>query len=212
MRIIFHISLVFIFLYINPITAQIRVGVFGGINSTDFSGHNPPGGSFTSDYGFDLGTTADFYILDDIALNLQLNYSQQSTSLQYDVNYQYDKYDSISVKADYFDIPLNIKVISNNKMSYVTAGVSLAIPLNATVIDNRTGNEEDSLDEFEPYIIFANFGVGIQFSIGKPLLFIELLYSQSLTNLIKLNINEVDINSKLKSNSIRLYTGILFTL
>ena len=97
-------------------------------------------------------------------------------------------------------------------MTYVTAGISLAIPLSATTINNRTGAQEDISDRFEPYVIMANFGIGIQFSIGQPLLFIEFQYSQSLTNLTNVKIQEITLNNKLKSNSIKLHTGILFNL
>jgi hypothetical protein len=138
-------------------------------------------------------------------------YSQTSTIIQYDVNYQYEEYDSISVNTDYFEIPINIKVIANNEMTYVTAGLSIAIPLNSEAINNRRGNEEDIKERFEPYVLSANFGIGLQFYVGKPMMFVELRYSQSLTNLIKVKIREIDLNNKLKSNSIQLNTGILFT-
>jgi len=202
----------FIFLYVSLSLAQVNIGFLGGINSTNFSGDNPPNGNFESDLGYNIGATADFYFLDDVALNIQPMYSYHSTIFQYEVNYQYEPYDSISVKSEYFEIPVNIKVIANNKMAYVTAGLSLAVPLGVHALNNRTGNQEDILDRYEPYILIANFGVGIQFSIGKPKIFVELRYSQSLTNLTKLKIQEITINNKLKLNSIQLHTGILFTL
>jgi len=192
--------------------AQVRVGVFGGVNSTNFTGDNPPSASFTSDYGYNVGTSADLYLGEDIALNIQPLYSSQSTTLQYDVRYQYDKFDSVTVTNDYFEIPVNVKIIANNQMAYVTAGISLAIPLSSTAKNNRNGNTQDIIERYETYVIHANFGVGIQFSIGKPMLFVELRYSQSLTNLTQLIIKEVEIKNKLKSNGLHLQTGILFNL
>jgi len=202
----------FIFLSVSITFAQVNIGAFGGINSTNFNGDNPPKASFASDFGYDLGATADIYFLDDVALNIQPMYSSQATIFQYDVNYQYEPYDSLTITDDYFEIPVNIKVIANNKMTYVTAGISLAIPLSATLQNNRTDMQEDISDSFESYVFIANFGVGIQFSIGQPMLFIELRYSQSLTNLTKIKIKEITLNNKLKSNSIQLQTGILFNL
>jgi hypothetical protein len=192
--------------------AQIRVGILGGINSTGFSGDNPPNGYFASDVGYNVGMTADLFLIDDIAVNMQAIYSYRSTIIQYDVNYQYEKYDSLSINTDYFELPVNIKVISNNKMSFVTAGLCLAIPLHSIILNNRLGTEQDIKDRFEPYVLNANFGIGLQFTIGKPMIFVELRYSQSLTNLTKIKINEIDINNKLKSNSIQIYIGMLFTL
>jgi hypothetical protein len=208
----FQLYFIFFLIATTSIFAQVRVGAFGGINSTSFNGDDPPNANFASDYGYNVGASADFYIDDDIVLNTQPMYSNQSTVLQYDVRYQYDKYDSISVINDYFEIPINVKIIASNQMAYVTAGLSVAIPLSSTGRNNRTGNEEDILDRYENYVIIANFGIGIQFSIGRPFLFIEFRYSQSLTNLTQLKIQEVEINNKLKSNGFHLNTGIMFAL
>jgi len=212
MKFVGYIVFIFLFLFVNSSFAQVRIGVFGGVNSTNFSGDNPPNSSFSSDYGYDFGGTTDFHLLDDVVINIQSVYSHKSTNLQYDVRYQYEPYDSISVNSTYFEIPVNVKVISNNEISYVTAGFSLGILVNTTARNNRTGNEENIEARFESYVWNASFGVGVQFFIGKPMLFVELRYSQSLTNLTSLKISEISINNKLKSNSIQLQTGLLFTL
>jgi hypothetical protein len=212
MQYITKLIIVIIFASVTSTNAQVRIGVFGGINSTNFNGDDPPNANFASEYGYNIGASADFYVTDDIAINAQPMYSSQSTVLQYDVTYQYDKYDSISVINDYIEIPVNIKIIANNQVAYVTAGLSLAIPLSSSAKNNSNGNTQDIIDRYETYVILANFGVGIQFSIGKPMLFIELQYSQSLTNLTQLVIEEIEIKNKLKSNGFHLQTGILFNL
>jgi hypothetical protein len=102
--------------------------------------------------------------------------------------------------------------VADNQFTYVTAGLSVVFPVNSQVKNNRTGNRQDVSDQFESYVLNANFGVGIQFEIGKPMMFVEISYSQSLTNLAKLNAGETAIIDKLKSNSLQLCTGILFTL
>jgi len=132
MRKIIILTLIIVFTTTSLILAQTRVGLFGGINSTSFNGDDPPNANFASNYGYNIGASTDFYIAEDIALNTQPMYSSQSTVLQYEVPYQYEKYDSISVINDYFEIPVNLKIIANNQMAYVTAGVSLAIPLSST--------------------------------------------------------------------------------
>jgi len=210
---IFHlISHVFLFVLLSSSFAQVRVGLLAGINSTDFAGDDPPNSSFTSDIGYEVGIMGEYYVLDDVSINLQPMYSYRSTLIQYDVNYQYEPYDSIGINFSYFEIPFNVKVVSDNRMSYVSAGLTLAIPQDANAVNNRSGNEVEVKDRFESYIWKASFGVGIQFHIGKPVMFIELGYTQSLTNLTAWEINEIELNNKLKSNSLQLVTGILFTL
>jgi len=212
MQIKMFIIFFIIFIQVSSIIAQIRVGFIGGINYTGFGGDNPFNGSYSSDVGYNVGITSDFYFLDDVALNIQPMYSHESTNIQYDVDYQYDKYDSISVKVDYFDLPLNIKVIADNKITFLTAGLSIRIPLSAISTDNTLNTESDIKNRFESLILDANFGVGMQFELEKSILFIELRYSQSLTNLTNLDLGETTNNLKLKSNSIQIYSGLLITL
>lgn len=200
-------------LFISTISsAQIRVGALIGLNSTSFSGDTPPGSNFASDVGYSGGITADFFFLDDVSILLQPMYSHKTSTIQYDVNYQYEPIDSMNLFIDYVEIPLNVKVTANNKIAYVTAGLTFSIPLSATIINNTLGSETDINEFFETFSVSANFGVGVQFKIGKPYLFFELRYSQGLTNLSKSTNEEYRIIQKLKSNSMQLYTGILFTL
>lgn len=192
--------------------AQIKIGILGGVNSTGFSGDSPPNGSFSSGSGYSAGITADYYFLDDVAINLQSIFSSKSTIVQFEVNYQYEDYDSLKIKIDYFEIPLNVKVMADNKITYVTAGLTFSFPLSSSLTDQTTGSETDITDSLEPLQIGANFGVGVEFNLGKPILFIEARYTQSLTNLTKEDIGENTIKAKIKSNSWQLYAGLLFTL
>jgi len=201
--------LLILFSAIGSMNAQLRVGILGGFNSTGFSGDNPANSSFSSGLGYNVGANIDIFFLEDVAINLQPMHSFKSTSIQYDVYYQYEKYDSININITYFEIPMNIKVIANNKIAFATTGLTLSIPLNATMINNRSKLEEELKENLAAVIISANFGVGAQFQIGKPLFFFELRYSQSLTNLNELAIGSIE---KLKSNSMQLYLGLLFNL
>jgi len=192
--------------------AQVNLGVLGGVNSTTINGDSPPDGSYTSGYGYNLGALIDVYLVEDIAINLQPMYTQNSTYVSYEVNYQYEEYDSISIKTEYIELPINIKILADNQIAYVTAGVSLAQLLEAKLKNQRSSEEISVEERFESLLLKANFGVGIQFSIGVPIIFFELNYSQSLTNISSDTFLDLNIDSKLKSNGIRLYTGIKFKL
>ena len=192
--------------------AQVNIGVLGGVNSTTFNGDSPPKGSYTSGYGYNIGGIFDVYLFEDIAINLQPMYSHNATFISYDVNYQYEKFDSISIKTEYVEIPINVKIVADNKITYVNAGVSLAHLLDAQAKNQRSGDEAVIEELFESYTLRANFGVGVKFSIGLPILFFELNYSQSLTNITKDTILNNEIDRKLKSNGFRLYTGVMLKL
>jgi hypothetical protein len=112
----------------------------------------------------------------------------------------------------YFEFPLNIKVIANNHLTFVTAGVSVGIPLGAKLKNNRTGEKEDINKKLAALNISANFGVGIQFHIGAPIICIEARYSQSITNLSDSEIPISFLDEKVKSNSLYMIAGIMLTL
>ena len=194
------------------IFSQVDLGFIGGVNNTSLSGDNPPNASFSSGYGYHLGVQSDFYILDDVAINFQPMYTTYSTFLSYDVNYQYEKYDSLKTSSDYLEFPLSIKVVSDNEISYVTAGFSVGYFLSSKTKNQTTDKKIDSDDRYSQYNLRAHFGVGAQFDLGIPILFFEIRYSQSLTNIIDGKIFELNINRKLKSNGFRLFTGLMFRL
>jgi len=192
--------------------AQVNIGILGGLNSTTFNGDNPPDGSYTSGYGYSLGGTIDIYLFEDIALNLQPMYSKYSTYISYDVDYQYEDYDSILIKAEYTELPINIKIFADNDITYVSAGIGFARLVDASAKNQRSGKEVVIEDKFESVSIRANFGVGAKFSIGIPIIYFELNYSQSLTNITSDSFLDINIDNNLKSNGLRFYTGVMLKL
>ena len=192
--------------------AQVNIGVLGGVNSSTFNGDSPSNGSYTSGFGYNIGGIIDVYLFEDVILNFEPMYSKYSTFISYDVNYQYEDYDSILIKTVYTEIPINVKIVADNEVGYVTAGVSFAHLLDAKAKNQRSGAEVVIEEVFESYSIRVNFGVGAKFSIGVPIIFFELNYSQSLTNITNASFLDINIDSKLKSNGLRFHTGIMFRL
>ena len=192
--------------------SQFRLGATIGGNSSTLYGDTPSDALFISDIGYSAGLNVDIFLLDDVSIFIQSIYSKKNTALQYDVDYQYESYDSTEFSIDYLEIPISVKVTANNNIAYVIAGLSLNMTLAAKKYENPSNIETDIIDSFEPFSINANFGVGVQFQIGKPYLFFEFRYSQGLTNLVNSSSNEVQYLEKLKTNSIQLLTGIMFNL
>ena len=120
MRFISHFTLIFFLLITIPASAQVQLGVLAGLNSTGFSGDDPPKGDFSSDLGYNVGVSADFHIYDDIVLIIRPQYSLRTTNIQFDVKYQYEKYDSLTAGIEYFELPLYVKILSENRLSYVS--------------------------------------------------------------------------------------------
>lgn len=190
--------------------AQISIGVLGGINSSTFNGDNPSNGSYSSGYGYNFGGIIDVILFEEISVCLQPMYSRYSTFISYEVGYQYEDYDSILIKTEYTELPINVKIAADNNMTYVTAGIIVTHLVDARVKNQRSGEEVMIEEIFESFNLRANFGVGIKFSIGLPIMFIELNYSQGLTNFT--NSTFLDTNSKLKLNGFNLYSGVMLEL
>ena len=197
---------------VNAVSAQVQVGIISGLNSTGIAGDEPGKGDFTSGFGYSLGAVTEINVFTDVTINMQPIYISRNSGIEYDVKNQYEPYDSIGIILKYFELPFNVKIIADNKISYVTAGMVIAVPLASKVRNNRTGTEIDFKDYLESFLVNASFGVGIQFKIGKPLIFIELLYMQSLSNLTKRQVENLEFDNKIKLNGFQLNTGLLFRL
>jgi hypothetical protein len=113
------------------------------------------------------------------------------------------------VNITYYEFPLNIKIIADNRIAFATAGLTLSLPSSAHFKNNRSGAESDITKSIEGVILSANFGVGAQFKLSIFLLSFELRYSQCLTNIIDTQLNSLQ---KIKSNSIQLYAGLHYAL
>jgi hypothetical protein len=196
----------------NQAFAQIRLGLFESGNNTVFSGDTPVKAGYGSDLGFGFGAAFDYHFSYDIVLNVKAGYTAKSTLLQYSVDYQYEKFDSIRINIDYLEIPIAVKVIANNYFTYVTAGISINFPVHASIKDLRKGEKNNVEENFNDLSLSADFGIGIQFHIGSPIMFIEARYSQGLTNLNDEVLGDYPIQGKIKSNSMYLMAGLLYTL
>lgn len=212
MRIKLSVLILLYFFCVGFSYSQFRLGATVGGNSTSLIGDTPPDAVFASKYGYSAGINADIFLQDDISILIKSIYSKKNTALLFEVDYQYDPYDSTDISVDYLEIPISVKVTADNNITYAIAGLSLNMILSAKRYENPSNTETDITNSYETFSINANFGIGVQFNIGDPLLFVELRYSQGLSNLVNSSTNEIQNLNRLKSNSIQLLTGIMFNL
>ncbi len=206
------VSLIIIyFTYLGCVSAQFKCGGAVGVNSTSIIGDTPQYANYAPELGYSVGFFGEVLLFEDVSIFLQPIYSSKNTTIQYDVGYQYEPYDSTVISMDYLELPLGVKVMAG-QTAYVIAGLSFNIPLSANLKNNFFNEEHDILDFIEPLSLSANFGVGIQFEIGKPILFFELRYSQGLSNLLVDSIDRLSDINRLKSNNLQIFAGVLFTL
>ncbi len=163
------------------VSGQSYVGVFAGLNSSKLNGDAPNKGNFNGLIGANMGAYIDLNLGKGIFLSLQPSYSQEGTKLSYTLPKVEEPVDSITIRLNYFSLPLLLKVTSTNKRFYAIAGVETGLLLDSYVSSHDT--KEDIKTDVAEWNVAMHFGAGIKIPVGFPRLFVELRYSQGLVNL-----------------------------
>ena len=189
--------------------AQPNIGIYAGFNSLNINGDTPSKSKFQGSGGYLFGIQGDFKITKEVLLSLQpgiissnvdLNFKSSSTNL-------YE--DSISFNFNYFQLPVEINIISNNQRFYFSSGLEFSYLLKAeTTVSSST---EDISEEVNQFNLFINYGLTYLIPMGKPILFIDARYAQGLTNMTNTP-NDQSIIPRIKLNGWKFRAGIQIPL
>ena len=163
------------------VSGQSYVGIFGGLNSSKLNGDAPKKGKFNGLMGANVGAYIDLKLGKSIFISLQPSYSQEGTKISYTVPKLDEPVDSITIRLNYFSLPLLLKVTSTNKRFYALAGVETGLLLDSYISSHDT--KEDIKTDVAKWNVAMHFGAGIKIPVGFPRLFVELRYTQGLINL-----------------------------
>lgn len=201
-------SLVFIltiFLFSMSAIGQSYVGAFVGVNSSKLSGDAPPEGSYRSLMGLNAGAHFDIKLSKMTALSLQPSFSQEGTKIFYSVPGESELVDSLSLRMNYFSLPLMFRVTSTNERFYAIAGVETAYLLSKSLKSQKTTDElNETIADFN---VAVHFGAGIRIPLGYPRLFIEMRYTQGLVNLTDETFKN-NILPRVKTSGFKVLAGI----
>lgn len=181
MKYIFSFIAILLVFIGSDLIAQPFIGVHAGTNSMSVSGNIPSKTKFKSSGGFQFGVSADFTIAKDVLISFQPGVIKSETNLQFlDVNT--DLYeDSVGFDFTYFELPIEIQIMSKNKRFYFSSGLEFSALMKAeSTIESETEDISEDLNQFN---IFMNYGLTYLIPVGKPSLFIEGRYSQGLINM-----------------------------
>ena len=185
--------------------SQTRIGVFAGLNSSKLAGDVPANAKYKSLMGANIGAFVDFNLTEGLFLSLQPSYSQEGVKLSYTVPDMKLPVDSVSIRINYFSLPVLLKITSINKRFYAIAGVETAMLLNSS---ETIGDVEGEINaKVSDLNIAMHFGAGIRIPVGVPTLFVELRYAQGLVNLTD---EPLDSNTipRVKTSGTRIMVGI----
>ena len=178
------ISFSFTFMFILLVTdtwAQPNIGIYAGSNNLNISGDTPSKSKFKSSGGYLFGISGDFKITDEVFLSFQPGIISSNVELQFKDPSTNLYEDSVSFNFNYFQLPVEINIISNNKRFYFSSGLEFSNLLKAeTTISSNT---EDISEEVNKFNLFINYGLTYLIPIGKPFLFIDARYAQGITNM-----------------------------
>jgi len=186
-------------------SSQSFVGVFAGLNSSKLAGDAPDNAKFKGLMGANVGAYFDLNLGKGLYLSFQPSYSQEGTKISYTLPQQEDPVDSITIRLNYFSLPVLLKVTSTNKRFYALGGVETGMLLNSQASSHDI--KEDIKADIAQWNIAMHFGVGIKIPIGFPRLFVEIRYTQGLINLTDEPIEESYV-PRVKTSGLKIFAGI----
>ena len=212
MRIKFLLIAFLLISYTNSF-AQFKIGAIGGLNMGTFKGDQIDGGTYNKLIGTNWSIMFDAKLSDQIVLSFQPGLSKKGTKITYSVKGELEPVDSISIKINYFSIPLILKISSKNKRFYAIGGLEAGIPLSANAKFITIPDEiKDVKNHLSDVNIVMHFGAGYRIPVGKPTLFVEARYLQGLNNAVPVEKPEYNFFPRVRTSDVQLLFGIEFPL
>jgi len=162
--------------------AEWSVGLGLDVARTGLSGRAPQDGKYQARFGPGVAAAIDREIATGVQLSFQPGWIQGGTNLEFEESPDLDR----EISIDYLELPLLVRVYTEaarRVRPYALAGLAVGIPLRAEV--GSAGGTEDVLDQLEPADARAKFGLGLRFPAGSGHAFVDLVYTQGLTNLTR---------------------------
>jgi len=205
-----------------PASAQIRLGVIGGLNLANVVVEPAQDPQFSNLTAFGGGVVAQIHLTENLALQLEPMYLQKGARLEGSFN-DTDS-DSgliftanVKAKLNYLEVPAMLKFTIGTSTSrpYVMAGPMLGFRLSAREMGSFSisGLEQkfdlDVKDQTQSIDFGIGFGAGVNFPVGRNSIFIQGRYALGLTNISD---DPDDPESKLKTRGIQVMAGLTFSV
>jgi len=188
-----------------PASAQVHLGVLGGLNLANLSVDPDEGVDFSSRTAFGFGGVLDYGLGEYIALHLEPMYLQKGTEAK-------EEGVDIEVKLAYLEVPLMLKYAfgTSGTKPYVIAGPTIGFNLSAKVKGSEGGvsAEIDVKDDIKSIDFGLAFGGGVSLPMGNNTIFVEGRYSLGLSDI---NDDSSD-DTEIKTKGIQIMAGITFPL
>ncbi len=206
-------------------SAQLSLGVVGGVNSSNLkvdvdqpiavplpTGGNVQG-SFNSRTTFAIGGVAEYYFSPMVGLSVQPMYSQHGSKFVFDGPVVAPLNAESTTKLSYVDIPVMLKVQfgRSNVRPYVTSGFTLGFLTSAKSVGG--GEETNIKDSVKSTNSYWSIGGGLNLPVTGKTVFIEGRYTLGLTNINEgPQIQPLSATAELKTKGFQFMAGVTFPL
>jgi hypothetical protein len=196
-------------LKLSPAIALTRVADKDGND-----GINPA--SNGSGVGFVGGAALDFFITDNLAFNIGLNYVSTQMNMKY--GYPGGEY-NFKRNVQYVQTPVTLKAFTNEIATDLQLYFQLGPTINFKIAEklkssNATGTDPEADDKIvSPIDAGLYFGAGVLYKVGESnALFAGFYYNRGLTNVTLTNTNSIKYNDYARTHLdlIGLEAGIRF--
>ena len=185
-----------------PATAQVNLGVIGGLNLANLSVDPDQGVDISNRTAIGIGGILSFGMGETLALQLEPMFLQKGAKLKFsEQGFTLET----EFKISYIEVPAMLKFAfgSSDTKPYVMAGPTVGFLLSAKAED------EDVKDDVKSIDFGLAFGGGVSLPMGNNTLFVEARYSLGLSDI---NDDPDDPDTSIKTKGIQIMAGITFPL
>lgn len=206
-----------------PASAQLRLGIMGGVNSSNFrvdvdqpiAVPLPDGGSDQGSFdyrtSYAIGGVAEYYFTPTVGLSVQPMYSRQGGSFVFDDLVVNPLSVNTTTELSYFDIPVMLKVQVGRSAvrPYLTSGFTFGFLTSAkSVADSDRRDIKSSIKNTNSSWII---GGGFNLPAGGNAVFIEGRYSLGLTDINEgPQVQPLSAGTALKTKGFQFVLGLTF--
>jgi hypothetical protein len=229
MKTVGHLTATALFL-VQLSTAQVRVGLVGGLNFSEADQSSFYYSRASSTMGYAIGGVLDYPLTKNLSLLIEPTYSEKGTSAQ-PISCQ-DNVSKVSFDLSYLEVPLLLKYsVGKDLRPYLLLGSTLGFNLSSNLGAEIRGpwfgqlEIETSAGSFVRELeCSVEFGGGLSYQLDEYLaLFVEARYAHAISNTVRHGMvlvslpdetigGEVQNNAIYRNKGFKIMAGFTFPL
>lgn len=195
--------LILIFFTNNRVHAQVRFGIFGGIDQSRLSGDLPGDLIYDFKIGYIAGIYFDFRIAEDVFLGIRPSFTLGGANISVSDTTNADNEFLFPIVNKYLSVPAIFQIYVSRGF-YVNSGIDFnyCISSEAKIFNNKV----DLTGKINRMVYQAVFGFGFAIPIGRTAINLEFSYAQGINTFTKKVDYESGTSPRIRNSRLRLTT------